>query len=100
MKPDSRKYLFDIKHAISLKEDFVQTNNFYEYQQDMKTKCAVERQLGIIGEAVNNYRKIENKELPNSKQIIALRNRIIHAYDNIDDEIIWAIMKKITFPNY
>jgi len=100
MKPDSRKYLFDIKHAISLKEDFVQTNNFYEYQQDMKTKCAVERQLGIIGEAVNNYRKIENKELPNSKQIIALRNRIIHAYNNIDDEIIWAIMKKITFPNY
>ena len=50
--------------------------------------------IGIIGEAVNSYRKAENAELSHSKEIIAFRNRLIHAYNSLEDEIIWAILKK------
>lgn len=94
MKLDSRKYLSDIEYSIILIEKFIIEYNFLQYQNDLKTKSAVERQLGIIGEAVNNFRKTENKELTHSKQIIAFRNRLIHAYNSLEDEIIWAIIKK------
>ena len=48
------KYLDDIIHAIELIEDFTSTiSSFPDYVNDMKTRSAVDRQLGIIGEAVN-----------------------------------------------
>ena len=32
--------------------------------------------------------------LSNVSQIVSLRNRLIHNYDNVDDAIIWAVLKK------
>ncbi len=94
MKLESKKYLFDIEYSIGLIEEFIKDYSFTEYQVDLKTKSAVERQLGIIGEAVNNYKKVEDVELSYSKEIIAFRNRLIHAYNNLEDEIIWAIINQ------
>ena len=95
MKEQAKKYLFDIQSAITSIEQFVGKMNFTEYEADLKTKSAVERQLGIIGEAVNKYQKIQsNSELTNAKEIVNFRNRIIHAFDNIDDTIIWVIINK------
>ena len=92
MKLESKKYLSDIEYSIGLIEDFLVDFTFTDYQNDLKTKSAVERQLGIIGEAVNNYKKFENAELSHSKEIIAFRNRLINAYNSLEDEIIWAII--------
>jgi len=51
--------------------------------------------LEIIGEAVNRILKQdENFRIENAKRIVGLRNPIIHAYDNISDENIWAILLK------
>ncbi|MCO6493739.1 MAG: hypothetical protein J5I98_35290 [Phaeodactylibacter sp.] len=48
----------DIEIAIGLIEDFLEgVDEFARYQTDEKTKSAVERQLGIVGEAVNKFRK-------------------------------------------
>ncbi|WKN42099.1 HepT-like ribonuclease domain-containing protein [Tunicatimonas pelagia] len=96
MSEEAKKFLADIRHAIELLEDFLgEITSFLEYQKDLKTKSAVERQLGIIGEAVNQYRKLEdNKELSHTRQIVDFRNRLIHSYDNIDDAIVWVIIKK------
>ena len=69
-------------------------SSFEQYKKDFLIKGAVERHLGIIGEAVNQFRKIStSEELSNARQIVNLRNRIIHAYDNIDDRIIGNIVK-------
>ncbi|MGZ5243246.1 MAG: HepT-like ribonuclease domain-containing protein [Bacteroidia bacterium] len=68
-------------------------SSFEQYQKDFKTQSAVERQLGIIGEAVNKFEKISGNQLEHSRQISGLRNRIIHAYDSIDNTIVWAILK-------
>lgn len=58
-------------------------------------KRAVERDLEIIGEAINRIIK-KNKtyedKITNAKAIIGLRNQVIHAYDNISDENIWSIL--------
>jgi len=89
------KYLSDIQLAISLIEEFlVGIENFTTYQSDRKTQSAVERQLGIIGEAVNKIRQDETVILKQTKQIVDFRNRIIHSYDNIDATIVWTILKK------
>jgi len=49
--------------------------------------------LAIIGEALNKFRKQE-LEIQHDKQIIGLRNRLIHAYYSIDDSILWMVLHK------
>ena len=52
---------------------------------------AVERECEIIGEAMNRIDKLDpNISISSKKQIISMRNRVIHGYDKIDDEIIWG----------
>jgi len=89
------KCISDIQYAISLINDFLKgIENFSDYQSDLKTQSAIERQLGIIGEAVNKFRQDEKDViLSHTKQIVDFRNRIIHSYDNIDASIVWAIVK-------
>jgi uncharacterized protein with HEPN domain len=57
-------------------------------------KRAIERNLEIIGEAMNRILK-EDPYFPidNARRIIGLRNQIIHGYDSISDENIWGIIK-------
>ena len=96
MRDREDKLLTDILQAIELIESFVKDFDSFElYCSDAKTKSAVERQLGIIGEAVNLFQKLPpTSPLDSAGQIISLRNRIIHAYDAVDNNIIWAIVKR------
>ena len=67
--------------------------NFLEYQKDIKTKRAVERNIENIGEAVNRILKEKpDFKIENSRNIVGTRNRIIHSYDNIADDMIWSIL--------
>ncbi|HLF63822.1 MAG TPA: HepT-like ribonuclease domain-containing protein [Saprospiraceae bacterium] len=95
MTERAKKYLSDILIAIDLIESFMKDiTGFNEYSGDAKTKSAVERQLGIIGEAVNKYRNEQDAfELSHTKAIIQFRNRLVHSYDSVDDSIIWAIVR-------
>lgn len=96
MMDQAKKYLSDILQAISLIEGFTEEiTDFGSYQYDLKTKSAVERQLGIIGEAVNQYSKLEDPwELTSTRQIVNFRNRLVHSYDKVDDSIVWVILKR------
>ena len=86
------KYLHDINESIISIDTFLGTNrNFEVYKSDKLLRRAVERELEIIGEAMNRITKIEKLNIQSYQQIISLRNRIIHSYDNIDDEVIWTI---------
>jgi uncharacterized protein with HEPN domain len=88
--------LSDILQAIYLIKDFTKSiSNFNDYVNDLKTQSAVERQLGIIGEAVNKFDSIHPElSLENARKIVGFRNRLIHAYDSVDSSIIWAIIQK------
>lgn len=79
-------------HILSFTKDL---KSFDQYKVNFLVKGAVERHLEIIGEAINKFSK-ESKEnvLSNTSQIISLRNRLIHSYDNVDDRIIWTIVKR------
>jgi uncharacterized protein with HEPN domain len=90
------KYLSDISQAINWIEDFTKSITSYkDYSEDVKTQSAVERQLSIIGEAVNKFDILHPEmSLNNARKIVGFRNRLIHAYDAIDSSVVWAIIKK------
>jgi len=94
------KYLSDIIQAIELIEDFMNSITSYaDYVNDLKTQSAVERQLGIIGEAVNKFDLLLPEEsLEHARKIVGFRNRLIHAYDAVDSSMVWAIVKKQLSP--
>jgi uncharacterized protein with HEPN domain len=96
MTEKSLKYLNDVLLAIILIEDFTKDiSDFVKYDQDLKTQSAVERQLVIIGEALNHFKKTDSTiQIENDKQIISFRNRLVHAYDSIDNSIVWVIISK------
>ena len=88
-------WLFDINSAITEIDGFFEEGKkmFENYRQDLKTKRAVERNLEIIGEAVKRIlEKYKDIELTNARKIIDTRNRIIHGYDTISDDVIWGII--------
>ena len=61
---------------------------------DKKTQSAVERQLGIIGEALNKFEKqFPESQISNARKIVGFRNRLIHTYDSVDPSMVWAILK-------
>ncbi len=100
MTEKSTKYLSDILMAIELIEEFiVDDKDFTLYDNDRKTQSAVERQLAIIGEALNQFKKLEPQiKIENDKQIISFRNRLVHAYDGLDNSMIWVIISRHLSP--
>ena len=95
MDNNVRSSLYDILNAINeIDSFFVDANfEFALYKGDIKTKRAVERNIEIIGEAMNRILRHDPVfQLPNSRKIVDTRNRIIHGYDVVSDEIVWAIV--------
>ncbi len=95
MNSDINTWLYDILQSIKEIDSYYDNRPriFEEYISDTKTKRAIERNLEIIGEAVNRiYKKDKNFRLSNVEKIIGTRNRIIHGYDKISDDLIWSIV--------
>jgi len=96
MVDEIKTWLSDIKQAINEIDDFLpDKRNFFSFQKDIKTKRAIERNVEIIGEAANRILKQQpDIAITDIKKIIDTRNRIIHGYDSVSDDIIWSIVIK------
>jgi uncharacterized protein with HEPN domain len=97
MNIEVKTWLYDILKAINEIESFFsdRPKDFSTYQKDIRTKRAIERNIEIIGEAMNRILTTDaDIELSNSRKIVDTRNRIIHGYDSVSDEIIWRITIK------
>ena len=95
MDNEIKTSLFDINSAINEIDGFFEEGKktFEYYRQDLKTKRAVERNIEIIGEAVKRILdRNSDIELTNARKIVDARNRIIHGYDTISDDVIWGII--------
>ncbi len=72
-------WLEDVERSIDEIFDFLpEKRNFLVYQKDLKTKKAVERNIEIIGEAINRilkYKKIDIK-IKNAQKIIPAPARL------------------------
>ena len=96
MNLEIKKYLFDIKESINSIEKYLgKDRDFNVYLSNKMMRRAVEREFEIIGEAMSKIEKIDsNIQISSKKQIINMRNRVIHGYDKIDDEIVWGTILK------
>lgn len=95
MDIEVKAWLYDILNAINEIEGFLsdKPKQFTAYENDLKTKRAVERNIEIVGEAMNRILQTDKPvELTNSRKIVDTRNRIIHGYDSVSDAIIWGIV--------
>lgn len=92
-----KTWLYDILSSINeIESYFIETPKLFEvYQNDLRTKRAVERNIEIIGEAMSRILKEYNHiQISNSRKIVDVRNRIIHGYDSVSDDVIWGIVIK------
>jgi len=97
MLPRILKYILDIESVIAEIESFKESvnNDYRAYQEKIVVKRAVERDLEIIGEAVRKMHEANpDLTISGSRKIIGLRNLIAHAYDTVEDELIWGIIQK------
>lgn len=93
-KRDWKLFLMDILESIEKIESYISGLYFDEFIKDEKTKDAVVRNLEIIGEAANQIPKsIQDRfrEIP-WRQIISMRNRLIHGYFVVNYSIVWEII--------
>ena len=96
MQDEIKVWLEGIEKAISEINDFLPvTRDFLDFKKDLKTKRAVERNIEIIGEAMSRILKLQPQiKISDSRKIVDTRNRIIHGYDSVSDEVIWLIVIK------
>ena len=95
MEREIKVWLYDILRSIDEIESYFSDRPkiFKDYHSDKKTQRAVERNLEIIGEALNRIVKMDpNFKVENAQKIIGVRNRIIHGYNSISNELIWSII--------
>ncbi len=90
-----RARLQHISEAIKEIENYISNSSYEDFQSNSMMQFATVKQLEIIGEASNQltehfkklYKEIEWRE------IIGLRNILIHEYFGIDTKIVWDILQ-------
>lgn len=90
-----KKSLYDISQCIEEIESYFDTfpRQFEHYRSNSLLRSAIHMNLSIIGEATNRLLKIDpDIQISNARQIIGTRNYIIHGYDSLRPEMIWAIV--------
>ena len=95
MDENINKHLHDILDAINEIESFFgeEPKFFNEFCNDLCLRRAVERDIEIIGEAMNRILKEDrNIAITNSRKIVDARNYIIHGYDSLSADILWSIV--------
>ncbi len=96
MKLEAKKYLYDTQHALGLLQGFTAYKSFADYERDAMLRAAVERELGIIGEAMSQLAKTDEllvNRISEYQRIIGFRNVIVHQYSTVDDRLVWAVIE-------
>jgi uncharacterized protein with HEPN domain len=86
------KLLVDALSAIGAARQFIAGHSLQSYEADLMLRSAVERQMEILGEACMRLQRLDPElsvRIPSTRLVVALRDRIIHGYDSVDDETVF-----------
>ncbi len=95
MEDRIKKYLQDVLTAIEEVESFFDNKPklFDDFYSDLLLRRAIERNIEIIGEAMNRILRIdESIAITNARKIVDARNYIIHGYDSLSPDILWSMV--------
>jgi uncharacterized protein with HEPN domain len=93
--PDAVKLLQYLQNAAELILQFIETKDFAGYNQNVMLQSAVERQLIVVGEAVNVLSRLNPEaafRITDYPRIIAFRNRLVHTFFTVDNRIVWQVV--------
>jgi len=96
MHPDAAKLLWDAQRAADRVSRFCAGKTFVVYEADEILRSAVERQLEIVGEALNRLSHVDATTaslLPDLPRIVGFRNMLIHGYASVDNHIVWGVLE-------
>jgi uncharacterized protein with HEPN domain len=96
MPLESKKYLYDIQQAAARVTEFTTGKQFEDYRSNSMLRAAVERQFEIIGEALSQLDRLDErliKRISEHRRIIAFRNILIHGYADVDDRVVWDVVQ-------
>lgn len=91
MRREAGAHLWDAAEAAQLVHEFAHGKAVAEFNSDLLIRSAVERQLEILGEALNRLRRDDADtaaRVSDLDKIVGMRNIIAHEYGDIDDEIV------------
>lgn len=97
MERKINKTLEDILNSILEIESFFETRpkRYDTYLSDVCLLRAVERNITIIGEAMNRLLQLAPEiEITAARKIVDTRNYVIHGYDSVTDDIMWGIIMR------
>ena len=96
MSDEVKKFLNDILFRIELIDGHLNNErNYLYYKKNLTVQSAIERELQVIGEATSRIIKINpDVHISYMKLIISMRNRIVHAYDSVDKNVIWKVVNE------
>jgi uncharacterized protein with HEPN domain len=92
MNDETKRRLLDALEACRAIQKFSAGTDYATFVADELLRAAIERKFEILGEALNRAEQSESDladQLPELRRMIGMRNRIIHGYDAIDEEILW-----------
>lgn len=89
-------YLKHILESIEKIETFIEHISKKDFLNNSEKQAAVIRMIEVIGEAVKNLSKEFKNEHPEVEwaSIAGTRDVMIHAYFNVDLDVVWIIIKK------
>jgi uncharacterized protein with HEPN domain len=92
---DAETHVRDIIESIDYIDEFVGSMDFAAYQDDEKTKSAVERKLQILTEAAKRLGEKDGAKFMGSQWLdyCNMGNVIRHKYHRVDDMIVWNTIK-------
>ena len=95
MSRDYRLFLDDIKIACQKVLRYTGDMSYEQFINDEKTYNAVVRNLEVIGDAAKKIPDEMRERYPDIewKKISGLRDIAIHEYYNMDEEILWDVVK-------
>ena len=96
MRLESKKLLEDVRQAAAFVHEIASKTTRSAFLSDLVLQAAIERKFEIMGEALNRLTKSDPElasRIREHRRIIAFRNLLIHAYDVVDENVVWDIVE-------
>ena len=96
MNKDPLLFLTHIFESIEYIEEYTFGKDFEEFLEDTQLQDSVIRRIEIIGEAAKNLNDDIKEQYPDVpwKDIIGMRDVVVHGYFGVDPKIVWNVVIK------
>ena len=95
MPREESEYLLDMVLAARKALSFTEGMSFADFERDERTVFSATKAVEIVGEAAAQVSKDTRQAHPDIpwRDIVAMRNRLVHAYFEINLELVWKTVR-------